>query len=84
MPFFLHQNVTKLCKNNANLRLQNYDKNILHFNFFQFCVASNTGSSRSILQQKAEPLHGSQRALNFVGNFHQSQARQSYLEFFCI
>ena len=49
MPFFLHQNITKLSRNDANLHLWIYHQNILHFIFFQFCVSSTTGSIRSIL-----------------------------------
>ena len=67
MPFLLHQNITKLCEPDADLHLLTYDKNILHFILFQFCVSSKTGSTRSILRgifpQKAEPAHRSQRAL---------------------
>ena len=43
VSFFLHKNITKLRKNDANT---------LYFIFFfnNFCVSSKTGSTRSILQ----------------------------------
>ena len=58
VSFFLHKNITKLRKNDANT---------LYYLFFNnFCVSSRTGSTRSILRgifpQKAEPQDRSQQA----------------------
>ena len=68
MPFFLHENIKKLRKNNANFDKTINDKNILHFTFFSILCFVKDGINKpgaffgGIFPQKSKPQHCSQRA----------------------